>query len=106
MKNYFIPTFVLSILIGFGSMNLNAQFDDLYYDPETDEDFAYRSIQVDDNYQEYDEYAYDDEQYDNADEYDYYYSSRIRRFRRSSMRVGFYNPFYTDIAFYDPHFNS
>jgi hypothetical protein len=49
---------------------------------------------------------YGDVYYDSDDYYDYAYSARIRRFHNPSMGLGFYDPFYTNMYFYnyDPFF--
>lgn len=97
--------FILALgLAGFGAQ---AQFDDLYYDPSSDDDFWFE-----DNNDGYDDEAYDyyyeDNSYNDYDEYDYwsdydyYYTSRLRRFHRPYVRVGFYNSWFTNSLFYDP----
>ena len=82
-----------------------AQFDDVYFDPDTEDAFVYSDSYTEDDaeYGSYDEYGYDDATYDYFNDYDYYYSSRIRRFYRPSVSFGFYSPFYADLAFYDPY---
>lgn len=95
------------ILMLFGVFAFNtasAQFDDLYYDPETDESFIFTSSDYDGN--DYNDQAYGDDysdtEYDSDyDDYDYQYSSRIRRFRRSNFNYGYYHPYYAERMYYD-----
>jgi len=42
-----------------------------------------------------------DSYYDMDDYYDYMYSSRIRRFHRNQMRFGYYDPFFTNMFWYN-----
>jgi len=98
----------------------SAQFDDLYYDPNDD-----NNIIVDDVYTEEPTYTYtdsDDEYYsDDEGEYsdydsdyydDYSYTRRINRFRRNSGSSNFYSSvYYNDFnqwndPFYNPHFGA
>eukprot|EP00825_Cyclidium_porcatum_P023126 TRINITY_DN2542_c0_g1_i2.p1 TRINITY_DN2542_c0_g1~~TRINITY_DN2542_c0_g1_i2.p1 ORF type:complete len:227 (-),score=5.54 TRINITY_DN2542_c0_g1_i2:668-1348(-) len=39
-----------------------------------------------------------------ADDYDYYYASRIRRFHQPYLGFNYYSPFYTDYYWYDPFY--
>ncbi len=83
--------------------NIEAQFDNLYYNPETDEAVTtYAS-----NSYDYDEVAYEDSFDDRAfeDDYDYQYTSRVRRFRRfNNAGFGYYDPCFVDRVYYDPFF--
>lgn len=80
---------------------LNAQFDDVYYDPDnTITDYYDETYQQDDEYVTY----YDDDEYEYYDDYDYYYSSRIKRFHRSYHGFGFYDPCYVSFNYYDPFY--
>ncbi len=101
------------MLVAWSSLSL-AQFDDLYYNPETDY-VAVRSTErnydqpQDRRYAEPASQSYDD--YDDAyasriDDYDFHYSSRIRRFNRPMMGngFGFYDPFFVDRFHYDPFY--
>lgn len=82
--------------------------DDLYYDPATDAPAPTASSNSDDSdYREpsnitrrYDEDGYSDED----DDYAYEYSSRIRRFHRPAPAVDYYDPFFSDLYYYDPYF--
>ena len=93
------------------------QSDDIYYNPDTDSDYygynnqdysnsrAYanrgRSSAAGDRRQEIERY-YDADQYDYYNDYDFYYTSRIRRFHRPVYGFGFYDPVYVDAFYYDP----
>ena len=79
-----------------------AQYDDLYYDPDTDYEYYYGS---DNNSNQNDfnseDYGYDNEEYADDyynDDYDYYYTSRIRRFNRPASGFGFYDPYYVSFT--------
>ena len=91
------------------STSLSAQYDDMYYDPD-----EFRSAETsrgyyDDAGDDYDRIEGPEQRsrvssdYDN-DYYDYYYSSRIRRFNRPYRGFGYYDPVYVDMAYYDPFF--
>ena len=88
------------------STGLRAQYDDMYYDPD-----EFQSVETNRNYapdnNDQDQYAERDTRRnsDYADDYyDYYYSSRIRRFNRPYSGFGYYDPVYVDMAYYDPFF--
>lgn len=94
---------ILGIMLS--AFALEAQFDDLYYDPDNDDLYYFDNDYYDDG----DDYDYfdDDEYYDDYgssyyDDYDYYYTSRLRRFNRSYVRLGFYNSWACNSLFYDP----
>jgi hypothetical protein len=76
-----------------------AQYDDLYYDPAQD---VQTTAYADDYALEESYNSYDDEYYD--DEYDYYYTSRLRRFYRPFSGFNYYSPIYVDLGYYDPFF--
>ena len=91
------------------STSLSAQYDDMYYDPD-----EFRSTETsrgyyDDADDDYDRISGQEQRsrvssnYDD-DYYDYYYSSRIRRFNRPYRGFGYYDPVYVDMAYYDPFF--
>ena len=88
---------------------LSAQTDDVYYDPSTDArpPADYRTTDqpadANRNYDDGDD-QYDGESYDYEDDYAYEYSSRIRRFHRPVVVYDYYDPFYTDLYFYDPYY--
>ena len=85
--------YILSLCLVLVAMVVKAQFDDLYFDPETDDSYYYDSDYYDDG-DDYDYFADEEEYYDDYEYwsgYDNYYTSRMRRFGRSYMRLGFYN---------------
>lgn len=95
-----------------------AQWDDLYYDPATDEAIVYGDRfeqqdkdvdwrnRLDDGQLAEEESHVASSELGDANEYyyDYYYSSRIRRFHRPFFGFGFYDPCYVDALFYDPFY--
>lgn len=107
MKNFkLLVLFGMLLLVG----SLSAQ-DDLYYNPSKDkvivDDYKYKSDKqyknTTDSYtSRSDEAAYDEEEYDYEEDYDYYYTSRIRRFQRPYYGFSFYDPVYVDMYYYDP----
>eukprot|EP01026_Neomeris_dumetosa_P071673 TRINITY_DN72559_c0_g3_i1.p1 TRINITY_DN72559_c0_g3~~TRINITY_DN72559_c0_g3_i1.p1 ORF type:complete len:371 (-),score=30.85 TRINITY_DN72559_c0_g3_i1:144-1256(-) len=102
MKNYKLSTFLVALLTLAGWGALQAQYDDLYFDPDTDYEYN-DSDYAADSYQDDYEYEYDDDEYE-FDDYDYQYSSRIRRFHRNYYGFNYYDPVYVDVAYYDPFF--
>lgn len=108
MKNNKFLAFLLSFLIvGFAKVTF-AQYDDLYYEPDTDDGY-YDASSYDtedsyatDEYQVKDSDSYDNDDYDYFNDYNYYYSSRIRRFNRPIYGSSFYDPFYVDSYYYNP----
>jgi uncharacterized membrane protein YgcG len=107
----FFAWFLTAVLMASFAPSTSAQ-DDLYYDPSTDRpvliETTTTTTTTTNAYEvptESNPVAYDDESYDYEDEYDYQYSSRIRRFHRNVNVVEYYDPFYTDIYFYDPFFS-
>lgn len=93
---------VLSCLVP----TLNAQFDDVYYDPDNiDLGTSQNDNSTSSNYAgEEDVTYYDDDEYEYYDDYDYYYSSRIRRFHNSYSGFDFYDPYYVSYNHYDPFY--
>jgi hypothetical protein len=87
------------------SMSLNAQGDDLYYDPSTDS----KPVPTPEyNYEESDNSAYqngsDDQYYQEEEDYPYEYSSRIRRFHQPVAATDYYDPYFVDLYHYDPYY--
>lgn len=94
-----------------------AQYDDVYYDPSRGSTSP-RAPRVGNNrpapsssyepstygYNDYDNDDYNDDQYAYEDDYDYYYTSRLRRFHRPYRGFDFFDPVYVDLAYYDPFF--
>ncbi|MEL6718469.1 MAG: hypothetical protein AAFP82_07120, partial [Bacteroidota bacterium] len=100
MKKYSLLALVLTFSVGVSI----AQYDDLYYDPDTDYDNSY----YEEDYDDYDSYDYDDNyddsSYDYFDNNEYYYTSRIRRFHRPYRGFGYFDPIYVDASYYDPFY--
>ncbi len=107
---YELRSIYLSFLLIAGvSSSISAQFDDLYFNPETDESFYeetsydnYSDVEYDDaSYDDYDDdyYAYEsgNEYYD---DYDYRYTNRIRRFNRNNRsNFGYFSSCYVGSGF-------
>ena len=112
MKSYKTTVFFIALfaLLTWGGL-LQAQYDDIYYDPDTDGEYYDYSSSSNTNSGDTYAYAddngrYDDESYDHfEDDYDYYYTSRIRRFHRPYQGFGYFDPVYVDRYYYDPFFN-
>lgn len=116
MKMVKLSSFFSFLLVAAVMTTANAQYDDVYFDP--DRDVSYTSSKgarytkaANDNATNTSNYNYDDSAYDFgressvnvADEqHDYYYTSRIRRFNRPYYGFNFYDPVYVDMAYYDP----
>jgi hypothetical protein len=108
MKNTLNNLF-LAIFLALISQGIQAQFDDIYYDPDqtgTSREMKsqkehYSRDKDNQSYSGQKEYAYDDEnaEWDNQD---YYYTSRIKRFHRPYWGFDYYNTCYVDNYFYDP----
>ncbi len=91
--------------------SINAQYDDVYYDPIKNGGTSVTEVYNEpakpaDNYNKTDQpdgtndkYYDNDEQYD---DYDYYYSSRIRRFDRPMRGFGYFDDCYVSSYNYDP----
>lgn len=115
MKNI-LNNLALAAFLAFVSQGIQAQFDDIYYDPsqfekpeirEKDIDKKYYRVEdIEDNTYEADEnsyaYHYDDD-YSEWEEQDYYYSSRIKRFHRPYAYFDYYGGCYVNNYFYDPY---
>lgn len=112
MKMHTLKFYLIALVFTYVIPSVYAQFDDVYYDPDnTVADNTYNVNDTDTSYTsedgvtyyDNDEYQYADDQH--ADDYDYYYSSRIRRFYRPSYGAEFYDPYYVDSYNYDPFYN-
>ncbi|MFN8280545.1 MAG: hypothetical protein U0V49_09705 [Saprospiraceae bacterium] len=111
---------VLAFILVLGHQSVKAQYDDVYYDPgkvyNKNEDtppvseptYSYSSKNYNPQYDQ-SETGYDTTEYDDAtlndEDYDYYYSSRIRRFHHNYYAPDFYDPFYADAFYYDPYYD-
>ena len=115
MKNIKFSS-LLFVLAIFGlSTSAIAQGDDLYYNPDTDAettttydnaDYGVDAADADYGSDDYSSEDYASQDYDGFsdydDSYDYYYSSRIRRFNRPSTGFGFYDPCFVNSANFTP----
>lgn len=107
MKNYKLLTLIAALVVT-GSLSAQ-QYDDLYYNPDKDKTF-FKDYNADkqETKKTYtaqnEEQAYRDTDEDDAyyDDYDYYYSSRVRRFHRPFYGFNFFDPVYVDMSYYDP----
>ncbi len=100
------------------------QYDDLYYDPDRDAgtyntgidksrpaDNAVTTSRYDEEEGDYDnntasyDQGYDDDEYEYYDDYDYYYTARVRRFHRPYYGFSYFDPVYADLYYYDPFIN-
>ncbi len=97
----------LIFLLAMGAVSATAQYDDLYYNPDTDGEEissyaaqkpsrSYTATQSERDPRRSGETSYDDEPYD------YYYTSRIRRFHRPMYGFDYFDPYYIDAYYYDP----
>jgi hypothetical protein len=99
---------LVAVLLTMGATNsVFGQYDDLYYDPETDSDYYYDNSSLSEDSYAYndndDDYGYDDEEYEFEDN-EYHYSSRIRRFHRPYYGFSYFDPVYVDRYYYDPFY--
>ena len=105
MKIYMLRNVLATMAIVFTISSLQAQFDDVYYDPEQfdptvqytypEDEMVYDSAEAGVTY-------YDNEAYDDFEDYDYYYSSRIKRFYHPYDGFWFYDPEFVNYNYYDP----
>ena len=100
MKNTSIIGLITGLFL-FVTSGLIAQFDDIYYNP--DDDVWVEASSSTSSSGEYDDAYYEDETYDDTDtwdEYNYYYTSRLRRFHRPFLGFDYYDDCYVDPFFY------
>ena len=95
-----LKTFAALLILALSSTAVMAQYDDIYYDPSND---SYETEYYDEYETVTDDDLTDGSSYDDEylEDYDYYYTSRIRRFSRPVYGFGYYSPYYTDYGFYD-----
>lgn len=90
-----------------------AQYDDVYYDPSkfSEPGNKISTLSERERYNQNTDaearmnqssYPQSEEEWEDLDDQEYYYSSRIRRFHRNYYCNDFYDPFYTSVGFYDP----
>ncbi|WP_116127570.1 hypothetical protein [Lewinella sp. IMCC34183] len=105
-KLYFAAASLVAMMLV--STSAQAQYDDMYYDPDNFRSVErapdYSNQEQSSNFNEDDYRSRTSERYADDDYYDYYYTSRIRRFNRPYTGFGYYDPVYVDMAYYDPFF--
>ena len=104
MKFYKITALIVTLLV-LGTFTVQAQWDDVYYDPDKDV-IVERTNRYSSNDNDYrNSQSFNDESgYYN--DYDFFYTSRIRRFHRPMYGFGFFDPVYIDAGYYDPFMRS
>lgn len=121
MKMTRFSTFLSLLLLAAVLTTANAQYDDVYFDPNRDAPYTSskgsRYAKATDNASAsaynytsgYDDNSYDygRDAYNAQDdyEYDFYYTSRIRRFNQPYYGFSFFDPIYVDMHYYDPFIN-
>ena len=90
-------------LLGIGYLPAQVS-DDVYFDPDKDRVAVPKQRMEKSSYSDYDGSGYAnsyDDEYDYYNDYDYYYTSRIRRFHRPYYGFNFFDPIYVDACYYD-----
>ncbi len=126
MKAMKFSALLIPVLLLAAITSATAQFDDVYFDPSKDAPYqSARNLRpsrsgapassVSDAASTTGNYDYDDSVYGFGDaseeaaqleeEYDYYYTSRIRRFNRPYYGFDYFDPIYVDAYYYDPFLN-
>lgn len=103
MKSYVLKTIWLPFVLLFFANLAKAQFDDVYYDPDTyvpEKTYTYHDTAPSASGEEGVQY-YDDDEYGYYEDDGYYYTNRIQRFYHPYVGFGFYAPAYTGF-YYDP----
>jgi len=96
---------ILPAILCLAFVSANAQFDDIYFDPSQDkpaQTVATNYAGSNQLYAEDIEEYYDNDYQEGYDDYDYYYTARIRRFHRPMYGFNYFDPFYSDMWYYDP----
>lgn len=100
MKKALLPSIFCLVFV-----SAFAQFDDIYFDPSQDQAAQSLVASYADQEQLYSEDVkgfYDSDYQEGYDDYDYYYTARIRRFHRPMSGFSYFDPFYADMWYYDP----
>jgi hypothetical protein len=105
MKQLLIYSTLITLVVAFLPMSIWAQYDDLYYNPDnyhttTLKNHIHTGTGSDISFGDQD---FDNQSYDYLDDYDFYYSSRIRRFHRPARGIDFYDPYFVDLVYYGYH---
>jgi hypothetical protein len=91
---------------------VGAQMDDVYYNPDevvklkNNPSSSNRLGSYRPEAYSADETSFSDGADSYYDDYDFYYTSRIRRFHRPLQGFSFFDPYYIDMAYYDPFMRS
>ncbi|TVQ47651.1 MAG: hypothetical protein EA362_06575 [Saprospirales bacterium] len=100
MKNYSIQSILITAIIALLPISLWSQYDDLYYNPDDFQTTTFRNNVYSDSDISFGEQEYDSQYFD---DYDFYYTSRIRRFHRPARGIDFYDPYFVDLVYYGYH---
>ena len=113
MKNWRVLGIAVFLSLIAANVSVAQVVDDVYFDPARDRVATQKPRPVtkeqdnyykDETYQTQD-HGYVDDEYDYYNDYDFYYTSRIRRFHRPFYGFGYYDPIYVDAWHYDPFFS-
>ncbi len=107
--------YLAAVVMLFASATVQAQNDDLYFDPSNStqdgipsssyqEEASQASPSSTETYYSDSNDYHGGEYYDEADDNEYQYSSRIRRFHRNYQGFDYYDPCYVETCYYDPFF--
>lgn len=96
MKRSYSRLLFALVLSVFFAGTTTAQYDDIYFDPDA-ADEVYAAVELEKYYDE----SAGVQSRDIEDDYEYYYSSRIRRFNNPYYGFDFYSPAYVDPVYYN-----
>lgn len=84
--------------------SIQAQYDDVYYDPFSPQTSTSNTTSAfyNNDWEDPESADYDNQFYEYEDYTGYEYSSRIKRFNRPYGSMGYYSPAYVDRYYYDP----
>ncbi|NBU36022.1 MAG: hypothetical protein EBS35_05545 [Bacteroidetes bacterium] len=105
-------TLIIALLTLLAIRPMSAQMDDVYYNPDEvvktkNSSFSSnRSGSYKPESYSADAKGYSEGENSYYDDYDFYYTSRIRRFHRPLQGFSFFDPYYVDMAYYDPFLRS
>lgn len=105
-------TLIIILLTLLSIRTTNGQTDDVYYNPDkvvklkSNPSSSNRLGSYRPETYSTDKTSFSDESNNYYDDYDFYYTSRIRRFHRPIQGFNFFNPYYIDMAYYDSFMRS
>jgi hypothetical protein len=105
-------TLIIAVLTLLAISPMSAQMDDVYYNPDevvktkNNPSSSNRLGSYRPESYSADEKGYTEGENSYYDDYDFYYTSRIRRFHRPLQGFNFFDPYYVDMAYYDPFLRS